>query len=139
MDNQLLLQYLEDLILKDPEEEHLDESITLLLTEWEKLRDELENLFRHRDQKAALHVMRKGIGLFIQFLYWSNEKQVIVSKLEPLANLEIKPVNVDERIGFIISRPNLYHSYRQLSELITEQEKLYAKQKVVKKRHSQNG
>ncbi len=138
MDNQLILPFLEDLNLKDPVD-NLDEAITMLLTEWEEVKGELENLFRHRDQKTALNVMRTGIGLFIQFLYLTNEKQVIVSKLEPIESLEIKPVNVDERLEFIISRPNLYHSYRQLTELITEQGKLYAKNKIVKKRLSQNG
>jgi hypothetical protein len=138
MDNQLIIPFLEDLNLKDPAD-NLDEAITVLLTEWEKVKGELEKLFHHRDHKAAHNVMMKGIGLFIQFLYWSNDKQVIASKLEPIEELEIKPVNMDERLGFIISRPNLYHSYRQLTELITEQGKLYAKKKIVKKRLSQNG
>lgn len=138
MDKQLILPFLEDLKLEAPVD-NLSEAIALLLTEWNQVKGELELLFRHRDQQAALNVMRKGIGLFIQFLYWSNDKQTIVSDIETLVNLELKPVNVNERLGFIIARPNLYHSYRQLSELIMEQEKLYAKKIILKKRHSQNG
>ena len=83
--------------------------------------------------------MEKGIGLFIQFLSWSNDSQLTLKNLNQLTLLEIKPVNVEERLGFIISRPNLFHSYRQLSELMVEQEKLYAKKNIVKKASKPNG
>jgi hypothetical protein len=83
--------------------------------------------------------MKKGIGLFLQFLFWSNDKQIAVLANTSLSLLEVKPVNIDERLGFIISRPNLFHSYRQLSELMVEQEKLYAKKNIVKKAFKPNG
>jgi hypothetical protein len=138
MDNQLIIPFLEELQLEVPTENSSD-SISLLLTEWNTIKAELEILYRNRDQKNTLHGMKKGIGLFLRFLYWSNDSHVKVKELKPLDSLEIIPVNLDERLGFIINRPNLFHSYRQLSELMMEQEKLYAKTNIVKKRLSQKG
>jgi hypothetical protein len=119
--------------------ENLDDSITLLLEEWERVKIELGLLYRNRDQKTTIIGMKKGIGLFLQFLVWSNDKQISALESTPLNLLEIKPVNLDERLGFIITRPNLFHSYRQLSELIVEHEKLYAKKKIVKKAFKPKG
>lgn len=138
MDNQLIIPFLEELDLDVPTENSND-SISILLTEWNTIKAELEILYRNRDQRNTLHGMKKGIGLFLQFLYGSNDSPVTVKDLKPLDSLKIIPVNLDERLGFIINRPNLFHSYRQLSELMTEQEKLYAKKKIVKKRLSQKG
>ncbi|MDM5331259.1 YpoC family protein [Neobacillus sp. CF12] len=138
MDNQLIIPFLEELQLEVTTKNSSD-SITLLLTEWKTIKAELEILYRNRDKKNTLHVMNKGIGLFLLFLFWSNDSHVKVKELKPLDSLEIIPVNLDERLGFIINRPNLFHSYRQLSELMMEQEKLYAKKNIVKKRLSQKG
>lgn len=113
--------------------ENQDNSISHLLEEWEKVKVELDLLYRNRDQKTTISGMKKGIGLFLQFLFWSNDRQISAIESTSLNLLEIKPVNLDERLSFIISRPNLFHSYRQLSELMVEHEKLYAKKKVVKK------
>jgi hypothetical protein len=138
MDNQQLIPFLEELDLEVPAETE-NEVISFLLAEWNILKTELETLYRNRDQQTTLQGMKKGIGLFIHFLYWSNDRQVKLNELEPLGSIEMKPVNLDERLGFIIRRPNLFHSYRQLSELMTEQEKLLAKKNIVKKRLSQKG
>jgi len=45
----------------------------------------------------------------------------------------VKPVNVQERLNFIETKPRLYHSYVQLAELFSEQEKLFAKNKALNK------
>ena len=138
MNSQQLTPFLEELDFEVPNEAE-NEVIAFLLAEWNLLKMELETLYRNRDQQTTLQGMKKGIGLFIHFLYWSNDRQVNLKKLEPLDRIEMKPVNLEERLGFIIRRPNLFHSYRQLSELITEQEKLFAKKSIVKKRLSQKG
>jgi hypothetical protein len=139
VDNQLLIQLLEELDLENIDEKVNEEAISLLLADWNHVNAELEILYRNRDQKNTIHGMKKGIGLFIQFLFWVNEKAINLKDFEPLESLDIKPVNLDERLGFIIRRPSLYHSYRQLSELMIEQEKLYAKKNIVKKRLGQKG
>lgn len=115
------------------------EAILALLTEWKIVKEQLEVLYQNRDQKNTLEGMRKGISLFIQYLYWTNDQPLMPSRPFSLHLLEVKPVNLEERIGFIISRPNLFHSYRQLSELMTEQEKLYAKKNILKKASKPKG
>ncbi|SDL93789.1 YpoC family protein [Bacillus sp. OK048] len=136
MDNNLIFPFLKELELVDSTVD-VNEAIPLLAAEWNQLKGELETLYRNRDQKTTLDGMKKGIGLYIQFLYLSNDRQG--KDLESFDSLEIKPVNLEERLVFILSRPNLFHSYRQLSELMMEQEKLYAKKNILKKRLSQKG
>lgn len=104
-----------------------------LLKEWEDRKVQLESLFRERNYKNAKELMEKGITSFIQFLSWSNELPVRQDEPLNFTQFEYKPVNVEERLGFIMSRPNLYHSYRQLSELMIEQEKLFMKRSILKK------
>ncbi|MFP7297874.1 YpoC family protein [Neobacillus niacini] len=133
MDNQPLISLLEELDLVVPYETE-NEVTSFLLTQWKLLKEELETLYRNRDQKTTKEGMKKGIGLFIHFLYWSNDIQIKSNALKPLDSLDLKPVNLDERLGFVVRRPNLFHSYRQLSELMTEQEKILAKKNIVKKR-----
>jgi hypothetical protein len=116
-----------------------NEAITNLLEEWEKIKGQLEELFRERDQKRASEIMKKGISLFIQFLCWSNDTPVFLDRPINSKQFEFKPVNLEERLGFIMSRPNLYHSYRQLSELMIEQEKLFVKRNILKKASNPNG
>lgn len=134
MDNKLVIPYLEELGLEAPEK-----NISLLIAKWNGVKSELETLYRNRDQKSTLQLMRKGIVYYLQFLFCSNDKQVNSKEPIPLNQLELKPVNLEERLTYILSRPNLFHSYRQLSELFTEQEKLFAKKNIVKKRLSQKG
>jgi tRNA nucleotidyltransferase/poly(A) polymerase len=138
MDNQLIIPFLEDLEL-EALDENVDQAISNLLSEWERIKVELEILYRNRDQKSTLQGMKKGIGLFIQFLYLSNDRQVNSKEFISINLLEITPVNLEERLAYILSRPNLFHSYRQLSELMTEQAKQYAKKNIAKKRLSPKG
>ncbi|MEH7491056.1 YpoC family protein [Neobacillus niacini] len=132
--DKLIIPYLKELDLEASEE-----NISLLLSKWDGVKSELEIHYRNRDQQSALQLMKKGIVYFIQFLYCSNDRQVNSKEPIPLNQLEIKPVNFEERLTYILSRPSLFHSYRQLSELFTEQEKLFAKKNIVKKRLSQKG
>lgn len=138
MDNQKIIPFLVELEL-EVQGENVGAAISLLLADWERVKGELETFYRNRDQKSTLQLMKKGIGFFIQFLYWSNDRKVNSKEPIPFNLLEIKPVNLDERFTYILSRPNLFHSYRQLSELFTEQEKLFAKKNITKKRLSQKG
>jgi len=119
-------------------DEAKEESISILLTEWKALNGQLEVLFHERNQLKARVLMGKGINLFIQFLSLSNGLPAVQDKPFTPEQFHYKPVNVEERLGFIMSRPALYHSYRQLSELMVEQEKLYAKRNILKKASKPN-
>ncbi|MED1907342.1 YpoC family protein [Cytobacillus firmus] len=99
--------------------------IPVLFDEWAGQKDLLDMHFTNRDQKAALGPMKVSLGVFLQLLYWSNSKPANLQ--EDPGELTIKPVNLKERLDFIAARPAFYHSYIQLSELMTEMEKQYMK------------
>jgi hypothetical protein len=80
--------------------------------------------------------MEKGIELFTQFLLLSNGQGETSKRSQCANSLIYKPVNVEERLAFIHSRPSLYQSFRQLCELMVEQEKIYAKITLIKKASS---
>ncbi|MBM7654887.1 YpoC family protein [Neobacillus cucumis] len=112
---------------------NLDITAASLMAEWESIQRQLEPLFRARDFKSTNQWMEKGINLFLQFLYLTNDETFIPHNQITLNQFPFKPVNLEERLGFIKSRPGLYHSYRQLSELMIEQEKQFVKGNIVKK------
>ncbi|GAM12602.1 YpoC family protein [Mesobacillus selenatarsenatis] len=101
------------------------QAVERVLSEWGQCKDELDIHFKNRDSDRALPLMKRAIELFEQFLIISNS-------LSPdkycVKDCKIKPVNVEERLDFIVSRPKLFHSYKQLAELFAEQEKQFAKQ-----------
>lgn len=99
---------------------------------WKDLKAAIEGQHHLRNKAGISAEMRKGIGLFLQFLFWSNQKPVCLLNLGNLSDLKIKPVNIEERLNFILSRPGLFHSFVQLSELMTEQEKAFAKHERLK-------
>ena len=109
------------------------ESAAAILKEWKNIQSQLIPLFRARDQKNTKEWMEKGITLFLQFLYLTNHESLLTFNQISYDRFVYKPVNLGERMDFIKSRPRLYHSYRQLSELMIEQEKLFVKSNIVKK------
>jgi hypothetical protein len=109
------------------------ETIPSLLNEWKVIKSQLEVLFKERDQQNVKKLMVQGINLYIQFISLSNGYPISLDEPFTAKQYEFKPVNVEERLGFIMSRPALYHSYRQLSELMVEQEKLFVKRNILRK------
>ncbi|MEH7108578.1 YpoC family protein [Bacillus sp. JJ1764] len=107
--------------------------ISSILKEWEGIQPSIEKSFRERNQIEAKKLMDKGIQLFIEFLMVANNQPYSDQFSIPYQKLEWKPVNLEERLKFIMSRPNLHHSYRQLSELVTEQKKQLAKKNIQRK------
>lgn len=106
--------------------------IPVLLAEWEEIKGNLEGHFKARETKGILPQMKKGIGLFIQLLFWSNQSPSVLKDPLKFSELPCKPVNVGERLEFILSRPTLFPSYSQLTQLFVEQEKLFAKARILK-------
>lgn len=109
------------------------EAVAAILAEWEGIQKQLAPLFRARDQKNTKKWMEKGINLYLQFLYLTNHETFPPINRNRYDQFLFKPVNLEERIDFINSRPELYHSYRQLSELMIEQEKQFVKSNIIKK------
>ena len=95
---------------------------------------QLEVLFSNRQKDEIKPYMLKGIVLYISLLYWSNQLPVDLSCFpESLKNLKDKPVNVEERLPFIIARPYFYPSFMQLKSLMEEQIKIAAKKAALNK------
>lgn len=104
-------------------------------SEWEAISKEAEELLAKRQTKEIEPYMKKAIVLFLSILFWSNDQSVNVDQLDDeLAGLAYKPVNVDERMSYILQRPNTYPAYMQLKSLMEEQKKLVAKLIALKKR-----
>lgn len=94
-----------------------------ILLSWKHSKIELEEFYKNRDGDRALSVMNNSIELFMEYLNITNGKKGSAN----MEDFPVSPVNVKERLAFIESKPRLYHSYVQLAELFTEQEKLFAK------------
>lgn len=99
--------------------------IPALMDEWKNVKGLLEAKFEKRES-PNLSLLKGAIALFLEFLFWSNERPVCFP-LNDLKMLKVKPVNIDDRLNFIISRPTLYQSFSQLVQLMIEQEKHYSK------------
>lgn len=100
---------------------------------WKGVKSMLEGQFRQREKHTKTGML-EGIAVFISILFWSNRKPVVLKGLDKeLGRLETVPVNIGERLCFILNRPGSYPSFCQLSELIDEQHKHWAgKQAKVK-------
>ncbi|KMY54582.1 MULTISPECIES: YpoC family protein [Bacillaceae] len=102
--------------------------------EWSQLQSQLEEKFQQRDKKIQLE-MKAAIALFLMKLFWSNGQPVQLNNWKQnVKKLDIKPVNVEERLEFIFNRPYSYHSYRQVFELMSEQEKQVAKYSILRQK-----
>ncbi|WP_050632304.1 YpoC family protein [Bacillus andreraoultii] len=114
-----------------------ESEIKKILSEWNELRIKLLKLFKERQNKETRLFMVKGISLFLKLLFWTNERPVVLTRLEEELNrLKVKPVNIEDRMQFLMNRPTLHHAFIQLSELIVETEKMFYKNLVIKKRVS---
>lgn len=103
--------------------QHLTEKVQ---RNWEEARLELDKCFKSREASRAKPIMEASVELFCEYLLDANGTDMI-------KKCEMKPVNVSERLEFIKGRPWLYHSYVQLSQLFSEQEKLVAKKIALNK------
>lgn len=112
--------------------ENREEIIKDMFLQWKEESELLTGYFRRRDRKAALEPMLRGLANFISITTWLNDKILtnVNDVISELDSLTLKPINLNERISFVIKQPDHYHSFIQLSGLYTELEKLYYKQKI---------
>jgi hypothetical protein len=114
------------------------QTVPNLLEEWKTIKVKLEDNFRKRNQQETRELMEQGIQLFVMFMYLTNESSAVTEEKIPFEQFSYKPVNIEERLGFIQSRPNLFHSFRQLAELMVEQEKQFVKKNIKEKSSRHN-
>jgi hypothetical protein len=105
-----------------------------VLNQWNEYKMLLEQLFEMRNRKDARKPMIHSISLLLDFLCWMNRMPVTqINNLDFVENLEVKPMNIRERLEFMLNRPDLFHSFIQLCELFVEVEKQYVKLLAMKK------
>ena len=109
--------------------EEIEELSHQIIQRWKQSKLALEVYFKNREREKVLPIMKDSIELFHEYLFISNGKKVN----EKINDCLLKPVNLQERISFIEANPGLFHSYVQLAELYSEQEKLFAKYRAINK------
>ncbi|MEW4284977.1 YpoC family protein [Priestia koreensis] len=107
--------------------------IPIVFRRWKEEKIQIGEVFQQRKNKEAKEPMTRWVAHFISVLFWMNDQPVpgIVHLNEHIPTLTYKPINVWERLAFVLQRPNLHHSYSQLSELYTEIEKIYYKKSIM--------
>ncbi|HAC3586921.1 TPA_asm: hypothetical protein GZN75_00005, partial [Listeria monocytogenes] len=99
-----------------------------------KLAKHMTNLAESMEADLKVHkkpspvTVRDALGIFLSILFWSNHRPVQLDNLmDQIKTLETKPLNLDERLEYVLKRGNTYLGFRQLNELMLEQRKLIAK------------
>ncbi|EFO7246107.1 hypothetical protein HNE19_000649 [Listeria monocytogenes] len=99
-----------------------------------KLAKHMTNLAESMEADLKVHkkpspvTVRDALGIFLSILFWSNHRPVQLDNLmDQIKTLETKPLNLDERLEYVLKRCNTYLGFRQLNELMLEQRKLIAK------------
>ena len=109
-----------------------DESVKDLISQWHDPNFIICHNFKQRQKDMIQRKMVKALSLFMKLLIWSNGSPVTLNNLKKdLGNLSIKPINIVDRLSFIMEKPSLYPSFLQLSELFVEQHKAYYRNKVM--------
>ncbi len=87
----------------------------------------METKFRAHE-KPDFYLTQDALGIFLSVLFWSNQQPVRLDNLnEALSKLLIKPLNIEERLEYCLTRAHTFPGFKQLNELLLEQRKLIAK------------
>ncbi|WP_226683559.1 YpoC family protein [Sutcliffiella horikoshii] len=116
--------------------EKTSDSIPLILNRWKEKERHLISLHEIRDRKEAREQVIHPIAWFLQMLFWMNGQPVrsITDWKNEVDKLKWKPMNVDERLEFVIKKPEMYHAFIQLQQLYTESAKLFYKMKALEQK-----
>jgi hypothetical protein len=109
--------------------------VPMIFQWWSEEERTLEKYYEKRNPLAAKETMRTMIAIFIDSLFWLNDKQVdgVDNLHDSVRKLRHKPVNCSERLEYLLTEPNRYHTFVQLKALFSELRKLYAKVNVMEK------
>lgn len=103
---------------------------------WNNKFDEIAGIFQRRETKLAKDPMIEFTDIYISCLFALNHKrEEEVKDLQVITQLERKPLNLSERLGFIIDSPNHYHAFIQLKELYIELLKMTARFEIIEQRN----
>lgn len=118
---------------KKPWEEK-SETIVHYFAEWKSLKEKLAQCYAERNRKKARPFMIKAIANFIDILFWTNGARVacLFSIVEDISCFRYKPINMEERISYIMEEIDHFHVFNQLKALYEEMEKIYYVSKIGK-------
>ncbi|MBC1473384.1 hypothetical protein HB852_01960 [Listeria grandensis] len=98
-----------------------------LAKQWKNIAQELDAAFKLRET-PDMAIICDGIGIYLSMLFWSNRRPVQLDRLDAyIETLDLVPMNLQERLAFIMKRPDGYPAFKQLNELVQEQRKLVLK------------
>lgn len=120
--------------MKPWDENNVYHCIQTLYMQWDGLKVKLQIDINNRNKTQIEKGMIHGIEIFLECLYWCNNEPVSFENGIINESLVIKPFNVEERVLFILSRMNGYHSFKQLEELYKELEKQIAVKRLKQNR-----
>ncbi|WP_408006495.1 YpoC family protein [Pseudalkalibacillus sp. A8] len=103
---------------------------------WRVEKEHISEAFSQRNRQVARPKMVLGIGWFITSIFWINGKKVdrLTHLKDDLSIFPIQPVNLNERLTFLIENPDHYQSFIQLAQVFEELEKKWVKA-IHKKQH----
>lgn len=106
---------------------------------WIEQKEVLRELFHRREQKKVKKPMILSISAFIDQLSWSAgvpvnslEHETVLQKMQTFPSV---PLNIEERLRFLLLQPDRYQSFIQLDELEQEFTK---KRSAYLRRHASN-
>lgn len=100
-----------------------------VLEMWEKEGEPaLQKYFNDRDGQKAKPLMLKYIAIYIQTNMWlaGHEVTSLESIGVELEKLSYAPMNIKERIEFVLQSPSQYHAFVTLTQLYAESRKKWA-------------
>lgn len=129
-----MLQVIKGQLVEEPWR-NLDKTIPIILKQWKELKPEVYEGYKERGGTHNKRVIIQCLSLFIVCLFWMNESSVPTLNVKNMriSELQITPINCEERLTFVLSNPMKYHSFVQLDQLFAELEKSYFKNQAIKK------
>ncbi|MGG4491922.1 YpoC family protein [Metabacillus idriensis] len=108
-------------------------SIRILEDEWLSIKETIKSGISSNRRKADKGQMIKGISILICMIHWSNDIPVHHLHIEgyDLTSFAAKPVNLSERLMYVLLKPEQFHSFIQLDQLIEETAKQYHKKRAM--------
>ncbi|WP_088035622.1 YpoC family protein [Evansella clarkii] len=94
----------------------------------EEGRQQLEDLFKVRNKTEARPLIIMYTAIYIQVMHWVNRQPVksLQGVTETVSAFQYAPLNVSDRLQYIISSPNQFHAFITLNELYIESGKKWA-------------
>ncbi|RSL33777.1 hypothetical protein D7Z54_08785 [Salibacterium salarium] len=107
---------------------------------WDEEAEIIESFFSKRDRKAARPYMIKHTANLLSAISWMNRQEVpaaspplLKTKMDGIGKV---PMNLGERVTFIVQSPDHYLSFNQLKGLFIESKKQFAMVKITERQNN---